>query len=86
MQVAADHCLRFFPLGHLHGRHVPLRSEIGIETDKVDEVRSLEQQLRHDRVVVVVRREVAIGTRLGFGLALGMRIVRRERLARIAAG
>ena len=42
--------------------------------------------LRHDRVVVVGLGQMAVVAVLGFGLALGVRVVRRECLRRIAGG
>src|SRR3546814_1542620 len=50
------------------------RSEIGAE----------QEQLRHDRVVVVIGRQVAIGAGLRLGRAHRMREMRREGLARKA--
>ena len=86
LQVAADHRLRLVPFGHLHRADALLGAHPGVQADEVDEVGSLQQQLRHDGVVVVGFRQVAVGAGLGFGLALGVRVVRREGLAGEAAG
>ena len=53
VQVAADHRLRLLPFGHLDGAHALFLADPRVEADEVDEVGSLQQQLRHDRVVVV---------------------------------
>src|SRR5207244_13356732 len=51
-------------------------------SDEVDEFGPLQQELRHDRVVVILPRDVAVAAGLGFGSPLGVRIMRRERLRR----
>ena len=83
MQVAADHRLRLVALGH---RHRLDAARAGRDVDEaaheVDEVRALQQQLRHHRVVVAGRRDVAVGAGLGFGLPHRVRHVRVERLTR----
>ena len=87
VQAAPDHRLwlvglrdrhRLEPLGFL--RHVDVAAE------EVDEVRALEEHLRHPGVVVPPLRQVAVVAGLGLGGAHGVREVRVERLAREAIG
>ena len=85
VQVAADHRLRLVPFGDLHRLDVALLAHPGVEADEVHEVGSLQQQLRHDRVVVALVGDVAVGAALGLGLPLGVRVVRREGLRGEAA-
>ena len=78
MQVAADDGLRLVPLGDVDRLDAACLADPGVEADEVDEVGPLQQQLGHDRVVVVVLRQMAVGAGLGLGLALGVRVVRRK--------
>ncbi len=84
VQIAADHGLRFVPLGDLHRADAAVFADPCVVADEVDELRAEQQRLRHDGVVVVVLGDVAVVAILGFGLAFGVRIVRREGLRRVA--
>ena len=86
VQITADHRLRLIPFGDLHRLDVFFRADPGIETEQSDIAGAVQQGLRQDRVVIVGRRQVAVGAGLGFSLAHGMREMRRERLARVSAG
>ena len=86
LEIAANHGLRLIPLGDRRGLDMFTQTNPGVMTHKIDEVRSLQEQLRHDRVVIVLRRNVAIATSLGLFFALGVRVMRRERLRGMAAG
>ena len=86
MQVGTDHCLRFIPLGHLHPGDVFLTTHPGVVTHQVDETGAVHQQLRHDRVVVVVLRQVAVLAVLGLGLAHSVGEMRVEGLRTVATG
>ena len=69
MQRAADDRLRLVTLGDHDGRQpVIARRDPAIAADEVDEVRPLHQELRHDRVVVVVLGDVTVGAHLGVGV------------------
>lgn len=85
MQKTADHRLRFVVLRDLDALNPGVQSEPGVGADEIDAVRPQEQELRHDGVVVVGFRQVAVGAGLGFGFARRVREVRRERLTREAA-
>ena len=54
------------------------------DEDEIDKIGPQQQQLRHDRVVVVGLGDVTVGARLGLGAPLGVWVMRREGLARIA--
>ena len=82
VQVAADHRLRFLPFRDLHRGNLLFLADPRVVSDEVDEVGPLQQELRHDRVVVILPRDVAVAAGLGFGSPLGVRIMRRERLRR----
>ena len=84
VQIAADHRLRLVPFGDPYALDIGRLADPGVVADEVDEVGPLQQQLRHDRVVVVGFRDMAVGAGLGLGAPLGMRVMRREGLARIA--
>ena len=80
LQIAADYRLRLIPLRDLHRFDIFVAAHPGVIADKVDEVAALQQQLGHDRVVVVIAADMAITAGLGLGGALGMRVMWRERL------
>jgi len=84
VQIAADHRLRLVPFGDPHRLDVVLLADIRVIADHVDEVGPEQQQLGHDRVVVVGLGDVAVGAGLGLGAPLGVRVMRRKGLARIA--
>ena len=84
LQVAADDGLRLVELGHAHGVDLAFAADPRVVPDEVDELRTEQQQLGHDRVVVVRLRQVAVGAGLRFGPALRVRVVRGERLRRVA--
>jgi hypothetical protein len=84
MQVTADDGLRLVPFGDLDSADAAGFADPGVVADEVDELRTEQQRLGDDRVVVVLVRQMAVVAFLGFGLALGVRVVRRERLRRIA--
>ena len=86
VQVAADHRLRLVPFGDAHRLDVALLADPGVVANEIDEIGPEQQQLRHDRVVVVFFGDVAVGAGLGLGAPLGVGIMRRESLARIAGG
>ena len=70
VQRAADDRLRLVALGDHDGRQpVVARRDPAIAPDEIDVVRPLHQKLGHDRVVVVVLREMAVGAHLGIGVA-----------------
>src|SRR5205085_4814942 len=81
MQIAADDGLWLVPFRHLDRFDIALLAEPGVETYEIDEARALQKQLRHDGVVVVRGRDMTVGAGLRLARALGVRIVRRERLA-----
>ena len=81
VEVGADHRLRLVIFGDARGLEPAFEAGPCVEADEVDVVGAEQQQLRHDRVVVVLGRQVAIGAGLGLGLAHGVREVRREGLA-----
>ena len=79
VQRAADDGLRLVALGDDHGRQpVVAGRDPAVAADEVDVVRPLHQELGHDRVVVVVLREMAVGAHLGVGVArqIGARVGR----------
>ena len=80
MQIGADHRLRFVPFGHPDRFKAFFQANPGMKTDEVDEIRSLQQRLRHDRVVVIGCADMTVGALLGLGLADGVREMRREGL------
>ena len=82
LEITANHGLRFVPFGDLHGLHMALLTHPGIEADEVDVIRALQQQLRHDGVIVVVAIDVAVRTGFGFGFAFGVWVMRRKGLRR----
>ena len=86
LEIAPNHGLRLIPLGDRRRFDMFAQTNPGVMTHKIDEVRSLQEQLGHDRVVIILRRNVAIATSLGLFFALGVRIMRRERLRGMAAG
>jgi len=57
-----------------------LQSGPGVHADEIDVIGAEQQQLRHDRVVVVLGREVAIGAGLGLLGAHGVGEMRGEGL------
>ena len=86
VQVTAQHGLRFVPFGHAHRFEAGIEPDPGVQPDEIDEIGAEQQQLAHDRIVVVRRRQMAVGAGLGLGQPHRMREMRRERLARIARG
>ena len=84
VQEAADHGLRLVPLGDADGRDLAVAADPGVVADEVDELRPQAQELRHDRVVVVRLRQVAIRAGLGLGAPFRVRVVRRHRLRAVA--
>ena len=60
LEIGADHRLRLVPFGDPHRLEPAVQPDPGVEADEVDVVGALQQQLRHDRIVVVRRREVAV--------------------------
>src|SRR3546814_10573130 len=84
VEVAADHRLRLVPFGDAGRLEAVLHSRPDVESDEIDEIGAEQQQLRHDRIIVVGGRQVAVAALLGFGPPYGMREVRREGLARKA--
>ena len=86
VQVAADDRLRLIPLGDLHRLDVPLLADPGVVANEADVAGAVHQRLRHDGVVVLVGRQVAVAAGFGFGLALGVWVVRGKGLAGKAAG
>ena len=85
MQIAADHRLRLIPLGHRDAADLAVAANVRVVADEVDEVRAEREQLRHDRVVVVLLRHVTVAAGFRLGLALGVRIVRVECLRAVTA-
>ena len=72
MQRAADDGLRLVALGDFDGRQPAVaRRDPAIAADEIDVVRALHQELGHDRVVVVLLGDVAIGAHFGLGRAGG---------------
>ncbi|GBF31234.1 hypothetical protein MnTg04_01191 [bacterium MnTg04] len=69
LQVTSYHRLRFIPFRNLYRRYCVFQTEPDIETDKVDEICSKQQQLRHCGIVVPVRRQVTLHAGLGLSLA-----------------
>jgi hypothetical protein len=55
VQIAADHGLGLLPLSNLHRFHMAFLTQPGVETDEIDEVCAVQQQLPHDRIVVIAR-------------------------------
>ena len=53
MQVTADDGLRFVPFGNAYRFDGFIGADPGVQTDEVDEIGAEQQQLRHDRVVVI---------------------------------
>jgi hypothetical protein len=86
VQIAADHRLRLVPFGDPYRLDVALLADPSIVADEIYEIRAEQQQLRHDRIIVVLLGDVAIGAGLGLGAPLGMRVVGREGLARKSGG
>ena len=84
VQIGADHRLRLAPFGDAHRLETLVEPDPGVQPDEIDEVGALQQQLRHDRIVVVGLRQMAVAAGLGLGLPHRVREVRRERLAREA--
>ena len=61
LQVAADYGLRLVVLGDGDGLEaVAALADVGVAAQEIDEVRALQQQLRHPGVVIVFARDVAI--------------------------
>ncbi len=56
MQITADHRLGFVPFGDLYGADAAGGADPGVVSHEIDEVGTLQQQLRHDGVVVALRR------------------------------
>ena len=67
LEGTADHRLRLLLLGHDHARK-PACSEAypTVSADEIRVVGALHEQLRHDRVVVIVLRHVAVAAHLRF--------------------
>ena len=86
MEVAAQHRLRFVPFGHARGLETTLQPRPGVHADEVHVIGAQQQQLRHDGVVVVLCRKVAIGTGLGLFRAHRVGEVGRKGLAGITRG
>ena len=86
LQRAADHRLRLIPFGHPHRLDAACLAPPGVIADEIDEIGAEQQQLGHDRVIVILLRDMAILAGLGFHGALGMRVMRRKGLRREAAG
>ena len=86
LQITALDRLRLVPLGDGGRLDMAGLADPRVVADEIDEIGSLQQQLGHDGVVVVRFRDVAIAARLGLFLALGVRVMRRERLRGKAAG
>ncbi len=53
VEVGADHRLRLVPFGDPHRLEPALQPDPGVQADEVHEIGAVEQQLRHDRIVVV---------------------------------
>src|SRR3546814_5143837 len=70
------------PFGDAGRLEAVLHSRPDVESDEIDEIGAEQQQLRHDRIIVVGGRQVAVAALLGFGPPYGMREMRREGLAR----
>ena len=86
LQIAADDGLRFVPFGDAHGFDTRFGSDPGVQADEVDEIGTEQQQLRHDGIVVIFRRQMTVGTGLGLGFACRVRKVRCEGLRAETAG
>ena len=80
LQIGADHRLRFVPFGHPDRFKAFFQANPCMKTDEVDEIRPLQQRLRHDRVVVVGLTDMTVRALLGLGLAHGVREMRSEGL------
>src|SRR3546814_697216 len=86
VEVGAEHRLRLLPFGDPDRLEAVLHPDPGVEADEVHEIGTLEQQLRHDGVVVVRLAQMAVGAGLGLGLAHRVREMGREGLARKTDG
>jgi hypothetical protein len=86
LQVGAEHGLRLVPFGHPDGLEAALRPHPGMHADEVDRAGAQRQQLGHDGVVVLGRRDVTVGAGLGLGGPHRVREVGREGLAGEAGG
>ena len=80
LQIRADHSLWFVPFGNPDRFKSFFKANPGVEADEIDEIRPLQERLRHDRVVVIGLADVTIRALLGFGLAHGVREMRRKSL------
>src|SRR3546814_10323819 len=58
LQIAADHRLRLVPFGHPRRLETILEPRPDVEADEVDEIGSHQEELRHDRIIVVGLRQV----------------------------
>lgn len=87
VEAAADDGLWLFSLGHGDRLETGIHlGDVDEAAEEVDEVRALQQQLRHPGVVVVAAGEVAVGAGLRFPLAHAMRKMRIKRLPAVAFG
>ena len=85
MQRRPDHGLRLVPLRHRHRfESVMAGGHVGEASDEVDEVRPLQQELRHPGVVVVILGGVTAAAALRLATAHRVRHVRIEGLAAVA--
>src|SRR5688572_21221746 len=78
---AADYCLGLAAFGSDNSFQGMVAGHVYEATHEVDEVSPLQEQLRQPGVVVVLRRNMTVGTGLGFGGANRMRHVSVEGLA-----
>ena len=84
VQPAADHGLGLVRLGHDDCLEaLVLLADVDVAAEEVDEVRPLQQDLRHPGVVVPGLRHVAVDARLGLLPTHGVREVRVEGLAAV---
>ena len=86
MEVGADHRLRLVPFGDPRRLEAALEPDPGVQPDEVHEIGAVQQQLRHDRIVVVGLAQMAVGAGLGLGAPHRVREMRREGLGREARG
>src|SRR5437868_13411693 len=87
MEVAAIDRGRFFVLGNGYSIEALFAGRyVDVSSHEVEEIRSLNQDLRHPRVVIFFLRDVTVGTFFRFFRADGMRHIRAEGLATKALG
>ena len=81
VQIAADHGLRLVPFGDARRLEPAFEARPIVQSDEIDPVGAKQQQLRHDRIIILILGQVAIRTGLGLLRPHGMREMRGEGLA-----